>query len=88
MSSTWDAFCDNITAVSLGILKNITADFNPFCDGESDPWGSGEDLCKSYYEERTKPVTTRDSGAGRREYSITALWRSVWLYVLALYVWE
>lgn len=80
VSSTWDAFCDNITAVSSGILKNITAEFNPFCDGESDPWGSGEDLCK--------PVTTRDNGAGRREYSITALWRSVWLYVPALYVWE
>lgn len=80
VSSTWDAFCDNITAVSSGILKNITAEFNPFCDGESDPWGSGEDLCK--------PVTTRGNGAGRREYSITALWRSVWLYVPALYVWE
>lgn len=90
VTMTWDTVCDNVTTMSTGILKNVTANFNPFCGGGKDPWASEEDLCKPYHEEitqSTQPVC-KMSGAGRREYSITALWLSLWLCALALYVWE
>lgn len=65
----WDNYCSlNITATSKGIFENVTTEFNPFCDEERDPWASGEDQCMQYYK-----VLAQPGGAGRREYSMTAL---------------
>ena len=83
VTMTWDTVCDNVTTMSTGILKNVIADFNPFCDGGKDPWALGEDLCEPYHEEISQPTqpVCNMNGAGRREYSITALWPGVFGFV-------